>query len=130
MHKNASRSAWHVGRLQVYTCIKWNNYTPSMQGKRGRPDAPPLPSSLVLLPFAPLAPVFWCPLYALWVNAEPPLPHRTLVPFQHVAKERDDVLTLVVLHQLEVLKRGHHILLSDACLVTDLTAATKRAVNL
>ena len=77
-----------------------------------------------MLPFSSLAPVLGSPLDALWVYPDLPLIHGSGVLLQYFLRQADDVLALVVLDQVHVLQGGHHVLLPDAGVLTDLTANT------
>lgn len=76
---------------------------------------------MLQLPLSAFAPVLGCPLNVLWVNPSLPLDHGSCVSFQHFFCETHDVLALVVLHQVHVLQCRYHVLLTDACLLADLT---------
>lgn len=77
---------------------------------------------LLFSPFATLAPILWYPFDALGVNSDLPLGHRASVALEHFLSEADDVLSLVILHQVHVLQCGDHVFLPNAGLLTDLTA--------
>lgn len=56
------------------------------------------------LPFASFAPVLRSPLNALWIDSQFPLCHRPRMTIQNFLCQANDVLSLVVLHQLQILK--------------------------
>lgn len=77
-----------------------------------------------MLPLATFAPVLGCPLDALGVYPDLPLVHGARMFLQHLLRQADDVLSLVVLDQVQVLQSGNHVLLPDAGQLTHLTAVT------
>lgn len=71
-------------------------------------------------PLAPLAPVLGGEMEALGVDAQHPLQHGALVALHDVPRQRQDVLALVVVDEVEVLQRGDNVLLFDAGDLADL----------
>lgn len=76
-------------------------------------------------PLAPLAPVLGVPVEALWINANLPLVLSPVIGLNVFPSEDYNVLSLVVIDQLQVLKRSDDILLLDACLLRYFTARSK-----
>lgn len=74
------------------------------------------------LPLAPLAPVLWGPFDTLGVDPDLSLSHGVGVTLQYLRCQTDDVLPLVVLHQVEILQCGDNILLAYARPFTYLAA--------
>lgn len=76
-------------------------------------------------PFASSAPVFGCPSDIASINSHLSLDHGLVMMVEHLLREANDVLSLVVVYELEVLQCGDHILFPDARLLTYLTGAAQ-----
>lgn len=77
----------------------------------------------VTSPLPPFGPVFWRPVQALWIDVKLPLLLVLEAIFNGFFIQNENVLTLVVINEVQVLQSRHNIFFLNACHFANFTKA-------
>ena len=124
----------HIDFFTELSCNNvYNHFTRNDTGAQLNLFIKSLWDAATCLPLPSFAPVFRLPVETFGINPDGPFCHAPFLSLNLFIWESDNILTLVVVDEIEVLQCGYDIIFLDACQLWNFTARhtdkTKMSIN-